>query len=360
LLNKEESMRKLISAAVIVVVLLAVQHHLAPRAQGQFLANGLLLPVPVPADNPQTDAKIRLGRQLYFDARLSSDGTISCASCHKPDKAWADTGPKSEGVAHKLGGRNSPTIINAAYSVPQFWDGRAMHLEKQAVGPVQNPVEMDLTMQLLEARLGAIPGYVEQFQQVFGTKPTEQTVAKAIASFERTVICNDSPYDKYMQGDKSAMMPAAVRGMNLFTGKAHCSTCHSGPYFGDSRYHNLGIGYANGKFADVGRFAVTKNVKDMGAFKTPGLRCVALTPPYLHDGSERTLMDVIDLYNRGGVPNPSLDRLMMPLNLTRQEKCDLVAFLQALTGTYPIDGPPALPNPELTVKRLSEILGGTK
>jgi cytochrome c peroxidase len=353
-------MRKLIPAAVILVVLLAVQHQRAPRAQGQFLANGLLPSVSIPADNPQTDAKINLGKQLYFDKRLSSDGTINCASCHKPDKAWADTGPTSEGVAHKLGGRNSPTIINAAYSVPQFWDGRAMHLEKQAVGPVQNPVEMDLTLAQLEARLCAIPGYVEQFQQVFGTKPTEQTVAKAIASFERTVICNDTPYDKYVQGDKSAMSSAGVRGMNLFNGKAHCSTCHSGPYFGDSRYHNLGVGYKDGKFADVGRFAVTKDPKDMGAFKTPGLRCVARTPPYLHDGSEKTLMGVVELYNKGGVPNPNLDRLMVPLNLTKKEKGDLVAFLCELTGTYPVDNPPELPNPELTVERLNEILGGTK
>jgi cytochrome c peroxidase len=329
-------------------------------AQAQFLANGNLPPVIAPADNPQTDAKISLGKQLYFDKRLSSNGTVSCATCHRPDAGWADVTPFSEGVNQRFGGRNAPTIINAAYFHFQFWDGRALELEKQAVGPVQNPVEMDLTMAEMEARLNAIPGYVEQFQAVFGEKPQELLVAKAIAAFERTIICNDTPYDRYVKGDKKAMKGNAVRGMKLFNGKAHCSSCHSGPLFSDGRFHNLGIGYTDRKFADPGRFNVTNDPVDMGAFRTPSLRCVALTPPYLHDGSEKTLMDVVNLYNRGSVNNPNLDPLMMPLNLTGHEKRDLVAFLEALTGPFPIVEEPPLPNPEITAEQLHEMVGGAK
>jgi len=346
-------------AALIVLVGVASSIQVS-KAQGQY-ANGLLPPVPVPADNPQTDQKIHLGAQLYFDKRLSSDGTISCASCHRPDKAWADTEPVSEGVAHQKGSRNSPSVINAAYIVPQFWDGRAMHLEKQAVGPVQNPIEMDLTVAELEFRLNHIPGYVARFEEVFGSRPNIDLLAKVIASFERTVITGDSPYDGYIKGDRSAMSGSAIRGMNLFSGKGHCNVCHSGPAFSDSRFHNLGVGYANGEFKDVGRFAVTKDPKDMGAFLTPRLRNIALTPPYLHDGSEPTLEGVMDLYNRGGIPNPNLDPAMVPLNLTEQEKSDLVEFMKALTGPYPIVEPPPPPNPELTAQKLAEMMkGGAK
>jgi cytochrome c peroxidase len=300
------------------------------------LSNGHLPAVTVPADNPQTDAKVRLGRQLYFDARLSNDNTISCASCHKPDHGWADTGAVSEGVGHVKGGRNSPSVLNAAYSYLQFWDGRAVNLEKQAVGPIQNPVEMQMTMDMALGRLKGIPGYVSQFKDVFGTEPNEIGVAKAIAAFERTIVQPNTPYDSYLDGDRTAMSSAAARGMALFNGKGHCTTCHSGPYFSDGRFHNLGVAYADGKFKDEGRIAVTKEPKDLGAFKTPGLRGVAESAPYLHDGSEPTLEAVLDLYDRGGVPNPNLDRAMLPLRLTSDEKRDLVAFMKALSGP-PLD-----------------------
>jgi cytochrome c peroxidase len=355
-------MTKMFKVAVVVLcvayVVIALGYQDTVRAEGRFLANGLLPQVPIPADNPQTDAKIRLGRHLYFDKRLSSDGTINCASCHQPEKGWADTGPVSEGVAHKKGGRNSPTIIDAAYSVPQFWDGRALHLEKQAVGPLQNPVEMDLTMDVILLRLKNIPGYVKQFQEVFGAEPTEDGLAKAIASFERTIVSKDSPYDRYVQGDRAAMSKAAIRGMRLFNGKGHCSTCHSGAYFSDTEFHNLGVGYRNGKYADDGRHSVTKDPRDMGAFKTPTIRQVAVTGPYMHDGSEKTLLDVINLYNRGGTPNPNLDRAVVPLNLTNREKRDLVAFMTALTGSYPIVEAPAPLDPEITAQKLNEMLQG--
>lgn len=318
-------------------------------------AGGLLPPVPIPADNPQSEAKIQLGRQLYFDGRLSSDGTISCASCHDPVHAWADTTSVSEGVAHQQGTRNSPSIINAAYVIPQFWDGRALRLEKQAVGPVQNPIEMDLTVAQLEGRLRAIPGYVDQFKAVFGAAPNIEDLAKAIASFERTIVADDTPYDAYLRGDKSGMSESAVRGMELFEGKAGCAKCHSGPAFSDSGYHNLGVGYSGGKYKDVGRYDVTKDPKDMGKFLTQRLRNVALTPPYMHDGSVATLEAVIDFYDRGGTPNPNLDTDVRPLNLTSREKQDLLAFLCSLTGPYPFVAAPALPNPEITAAKLKQI-----
>jgi cytochrome c peroxidase len=312
-------------------------------AEGQFLANRLLPPVPIPAANPQTDAKVKLGHQLYFEKRLSLDNTISCASCHDPDQGWADPRPVSEGVDHAKGGRNSPTVLNTAYNRFQFWDGREPDLEHQALGPLQNPVEMKMTMPMVLDRLKGISGYVDQFQEVFGTEPNDEGVAKAIAAFERTVISADSAYDKHLQGDGSAMSASAIRGMRLFKGKAHCISCHSGPNFTDNRFHNLGIGYADGKFADMGRFEVTKNRQDTGAFKTPTLRSIALTAPYLHDGSEQTLEDVVNLYDRGGVGNPHLDRLMMPLRLSSGEKSDLVEFMNALTGAPLAITEPALP-----------------
>lgn len=344
----------LITATALGVSLLA--SHANNQSERKFLANGPLPPVPIPADNPQTNAKISLGRQLYFEGRLSSDGTISCASCHDPKHAWADTESVSAGVAHKLGKRNSPSIINAAYIIPQFWDGRAVQLEKQAVGPVQNPIEMDLTEKELNHRLNHIPGYVTQFQAVFGAKPNIDLLAKAIASFERTIISNDSPYDKYLKGDKTALSVSALRGLQIFNGKGGCTNCHSGPAFSDSSYHNLGVGYVNGKYKDPGRYDVTMNPSDVGAFLTQKLRCVELTPPYMHDGSVPTLEGVIELYDRGGVPNPHLDKDMKPLHLTTQEKSDLVAFLKSLTGTYPIMGPPPLPNPEITAQKLSQMM----
>lgn len=334
---------------------------LMPRqtgAQALSYANGPLPPVPVPADNPMTPAKISLGKQLYFEGRLSSDGSISCASCHRPDKAWADTEPVSHGVAHQEGTRNSPSIINAAFVIPQFWDGRAMYLEKQAVGPVQNPIEMDLSKEELEFRMNHIPGYVSQFQQVFGSKPNIDLMAKAIATFERTIIDKNTPYDRFLAGDKKALSADAMAGLRIFNGKANCAACHSGPAFSDSSYHNLGVGYASGKYKDVGRYDVTKASKDMGAFLTQKLRDVEYTPPYMHDGSVPTLKAVIDLYDRGGNPNPNLDKDIKPLNLTKTEKRQLLAFLKALSGPYPKESAPPLPDTGITARQLQTAFKG--
>jgi cytochrome c peroxidase len=304
--------------------------------------NGPLPPVVVPVNNPQSDAKIRLGYLLYFDKRLSKDQTVSCASCHIPEKGFADPRPVSEGVGNQKGGRNSPPVLNAAYHPLQFWDGRAKTLEDQALGPIQNPVEMGMILPEVVDRLKAVPSYVEQFQTVFATEPNAEGIAKAIAAFERTIISTDSPYDRYIAGDLEAMDSAGVRGMKIFNGKAHCTPCHSGPNFSDGRFHNLGVGFKDGELKDVGRFEVTKRESDRGAFRTPGLRSIALSAPYLHDGSEKTLMDVVLFYDRGGNPNPHLSRLILPLNLTADERADLVVFLHDLTGA-----PLAITEPKL-------------
>lgn len=328
--------------AALAAALLLWADRPAARAEG-FLANGLLAPVPVPLTNPQDAAKVKLGTMLYFDMRLSKDQTVACATCHRPDKGWADPDRFSSGVGGAKGGRQAPTVLNSAYSALQFWDGRAKDLEEQALGPIANPVEMDLPLTEAIARLKALPGYVAQFKAVFGTEPDTSGLAKALAAFERTVVSTNAPFDRYLKGDERAMSPAAVRGMDLFNGKAHCSPCHSGPNFSDNRFHNLGVGYQAGKFADVGRSAISGNPRDLGKFKTPGLRSIAETAPYLHDGSEATLAAVIDFYDRGGNPNPNLDPLMLPLHLTKREKADLVEFLQALTGEKVTVTVPPLP-----------------
>ncbi len=303
-----------------------------------------LKPVPVPADNPLTLEKVELGKQLYFDPRLSCDETVSCASCHDPKKGWSNGTPFATGVRSQVGGRSSPTIINAAYSELQFWDGRALRLEGQALGPIQNPIEMDHKLEDCVSKLNKIPGYKEQFQKVFGTDVTPENIAKAIASFERTVLSGNAPYDHYKAGKKDALSPAAERGMKLFFGKAHCSACHTGPNFSDDSFHNIGVGMKAEK-PDLGRFEVTKVLGDKGAFKTPTLREVARHAPYMHDGSMKTLEEVIEHYDRGGIPNAQLDEEVFPLKLTAVEKSDLVTFMKEglASPDYPDITPPKLP-----------------
>ncbi len=335
-------MRRPFLVALVAACLVGAAGLAGALAEARFLENGPLPPLPVPVDNPQTDAKIRLGAQLYFDGRLSADGTISCATCHDPKTAWANHNPTDTGIRGQVGGRNSGTILDSAWMKFQFWDGRAGSLEEQALGPIHNPIEMGETLENVIAKLNAIPGYKAQFQAVFGTDVTADGIAKAIASFERTVVSGPSPYDRWLAGEHEAMSPEAVRGMKLFNGKGHCLPCHSGPAFSDQSFHNLGVGMAKPN-PDLGREEHTKKAADRGRFKTPGLRNVALTGPWLHDGSAKTLMEVIDLYDRGGEKNPDLDPLVFPLHLTDAEKKELVAFMEALTGTLPDIKPPALP-----------------
>lgn len=333
--------RRVLLGLVLAGLCLLLGQHSVP-AEGQFLKNMPVQPLAIPADNPQTDPKVRLGAQLYFDTRLSADNTISCASCHDPRTGWANPHRTDTGIRGQVGGRNSGTVINAGYMRYQFWDGREASLEGQALGPIHNPIEMGETLENVIAKLNAIPGYREQFQRVFGTDVTAPGIAKAIASFERTILSGPAPYDLSMMGDPMAMSPAAMRGMHLFEGKGHCMVCHSGPMFSDQSFHNLGVGMDKPN-PDLGRFNVTKDPDDTGRFKTPTLRNIALTPPYLHDGSEATLMDVINFYNRGGMANPHLDPLMVPLALTECEKRDLVAFMEALTGPIPVVEVPVFP-----------------
>ena len=303
-----------------------------------------LKPVPVPTDNPMTPEKVELGKQLYFDPRLSCDDTVSCASCHDPQKGWSNGTPFATGVRNQVGGRSAPTIINAAYSDLQFWDGRAHQLEGQALGPIQNPIEMDHKLEDCVVKLNKIKGYREQFQKVFGTDVTPENIAKAIAAFERTILSGNAPYDKFKAGDQNALSAPAQRGMKLFFGKGHCSACHTGANFSDASFHNVGVGMKAAK-PDLGRYEVTKVLGDKGAFKTPTLREVARHAPYMHDGSLKSLEDVVDHYDKGGIASPQLDEEIFPLKLTAQEKADLVTFMKEGLSSpdYPDVAPPKLP-----------------
>ena len=319
-----------------------------------------LPPVPVPTDNPPTAETIALGRRLYYDPILSVDNTISCASCHHPDFGFSDGKQVSMGVRGQTGTRNAPTVFNAAYFTAQFWDGRALSLEKQAEGPVQNPVEMAHTLKGVEDKLMADPSYRAEFERAFGPgRITYERVEKAIAAFERTVISGDSPFDRYFYGkDEIALSDAAKRGLAIFRDpkKGNCTACHTlgeqYALFTDNKFHNLGVGVKVGPtgeplLTDPGRYDVTKAEADRGAFKTPSLRNIALTAPYMHDGSLKTLKDVIDFYVGGGNSNPHLDKEIHALNfLTGKEREDLLAFLESLTGEIPSNvGPPQKAQP---------------
>lgn len=313
-----------------------------------------LPPVPVPSDNPPTAETIALGRRLFYDPILSVDNTVSCASCHSPAFGFADPKPFSEGVRGQKGGRNAPTVVNSAYYETQFWDGRALSLEKQAEGPVQNPVEMAHTLEGVEKKLAADASYRTAFEKAFGPGPiTYEMVEKSIASFERTVIAGQSPFDRWYYGhDEKAMSESAKRGFEVFRNpqKGNCAACHTVgekyALFTDNKFHNIGLGVVNGEITDAGRFAVTHQEADRGAFKTPSLRNLALTAPYFHDGSRRTLKDAGDFYIGGGNSNPNLDKEIHVLDfLSGQERTDLLAFLESLSGEIPPDVGPPLATP---------------
>ena len=299
-----------------------------------------LPPVPVPADNPGTLETITLGKRLFFDTSLSIDNSVSCAACHDPAHGFAYAGHVSTGVGGKRGTRNSPTIINVAFYTTQFWDGRENTLEKQAEGPVQNPVEMAHSLTGVVARLTSDPNYVTAFERVYGDGPvTFDEVEKSIAAYERTVVAGDSPFDRwYFGGDQHAVDKSVKRGFEVFrrVDKGNCASCHKiaehTALFTDNEFHNIGVGVRNGAPSDLGRYEVTHIDRDRGAFKTPSLRNIAQTPPYMHDGSLDTLVQVIDFYADGGNDNPWLDSKIMVRHITTQEKADLVAFLKSLSG----------------------------
>lgn len=287
----------------------------------------------VPKDNPLTVEKVELGKLLFFDPRLSRDNTISCASCHKPELAWTDGTKLSIGISNQLSSRNSMTIINRLYGRAQLWHGKMPTLEEQAKNPLTKAVRMGMpSLDAEVAKLNAIKGYRDRFQQIFCTDVTIDGVAKSIASFERTILSANSPADRFdMGGEENAISESAKRGLAIFQGKGRCTRCHSGFNFADEEFHNLGIDWDTNS-ADLGRYSVEKHPGTVGGFKTPTLRDIARTAPYMHDGRFATLEEVINFYDQGGIMNPHLSNLIIPLGLTAQEKKDLVEYMRALDG----------------------------
>jgi cytochrome c peroxidase len=278
---------------------------------------GLDLYLPVPEDNPLTTERIERGRQLFFDTRLSRDRTIACASCHDPQRAFSDGRPVPFGVFNRVGRRSAPALVNRGYGRAFFWDGRAASLEEQVLQPIQDPNEMDMTLPEVSARLGM----------------SIDEVSRSLATFVRSLLSGNSPFDRFINGDRTALTLEQQAGLQVFRGKANCTACHVGPTFSDERFHNTGVAWREGRMLDDGRFGVTRKAEDRGAFKTPTLREIARTAPYMHDGSFLTLRDVVDYYDRGGNPNPGLDTELRPLRLSDADKDALVSFLGSLNGS---------------------------
>lgn len=291
---------------------------------------GLDIAAPVPADNPLSEGRIELGRALFFDSLLSVDGTLSCAACHRPDRYFTDGRERAVGVGGREGPRNVPSVLNVAYGRAFFWDGRAGTLEDQVLEPIRGEGELALDLDEMVRRLASTEHYRSGFRDAFGDGAiTTERVARALASYLRTLRSGDAPIDRFLYGDSSALSPDARRGFRLFVGRANCGVCHTIPLFTDHDFHNTGVSWGSG---DIGRAGVTGDEADRGAFKTPSLRNVAETAPYMHDGSVATLEEVVDHYDRGGTPNPRLDEEIQPLGLSAVEKRQLVAFLRALTS----------------------------
>ena len=283
---------------------------------------------PANADNPLTAARVALGRRLFFDPILSHDGSVACATCHRPDHGFASPDARPRGIGGKEGTRRAPSLLNRAYGTAFFWDGRTKSLEEQALEPIANPVEMGSNVPDAVNRLKANAGYKEQFAATFDDGITPKNLGRALASFERVLLRGDSPIDRFREkGARDAMTDAERHGLWLYESKGQCWRCHSGKTFSDESFHNTGVSWGGD---DLGRHAVTKADADRGRYKTPSLRGVKLTPPYMHDGSLKTLDDVVEFYNKGGGTNANLDPVVRPLGLSKEELADLVAFLKAL------------------------------
>jgi cytochrome c peroxidase len=296
------------------------------------LPAGLDLYLPVPEDNPLTPERVALGRRLFFEPLLSRDGSVSCASCHDPQRAFTDGRALPRGVGERIGRRSSPALVNRAWGRTHFWDGRASRLEEQALEPFADPDEFDLPVETAIARLREHDEYPALFHAAFARQPNAADLARALAGYVRTILSGDAPLDRYLAGDHTALSAEEQAGLRLFRGRANCVACHVGPTFTDEQFHNTGVAWRDGVFADPGRYALTGREADRGAFKTPTLREIARTAPYMHDGSLATLEDVVEFYNRGGTSNPHLDRELRPLDLSAEEKRALVAFLRTLSG----------------------------
>jgi cytochrome c peroxidase len=340
-----------------------------PKSLQQVGAPAELTRDAIPADNPQTPEKISLGQRLFFERRLSVDGTVSCSTCHDPQLAFTDRKPLSVGIKGRVGQRNAPTILNALYNKTQFWDGRVNTLEEQAANPIVNAFEMGHpNLDAAVAQIASVEEYQQAFQRVFGRAANGPDLLRAIASYERAQLSFDSPFDHFMAGEKNAIDASAKRGWELFNTQARCNKCHAltdtqrdVTVFTDNDFHNIGIGIIrhnvvalarqaeqlikSGDTAAIdraaiqtdmsalGRFLITKKDKDIASFKTPDIRNVLVTGPYFHDGSQETLWDVIDHYNKGdGLQNPYLDEDIQPLALTETDIDDLVAFMASLTS----------------------------
>lgn len=358
-------------AAVVLVAAVLLGYGLE-TAQRKFPKIGPLPPVAVPKDNPMSPEKTELGKLLFFDTRLSGDGSISCATCHEPSMGWGDGNELSRGYPGTQHWRNSQTVLNSAYYDKLFWAGEATSLESQANSAVTGNLAGNGDPMMIEERLRQVPDYLRRFKKVFGQEPLYSDALKAIAAYERAVpISRNVPFDRYAKGDKKAISAKAQTGMALFQGKGACIQCHNGPLFSDQDYHNLGVAdnptfkedplrqialrfqhFARGvdeklyrkAGRDLGLYYTTKQEKDKGRFRTPSLRELKYTPPYMHNGTFASLQEVVDFYDGGGGGEPGKSPLLKPLGLTPEEKEALIAFLESLSGDEIKVDPPALPD----------------
>ena len=306
--------------------------YLPPTLSLTAIPLGLDKNRPVPPDNPLTQAKVQLGRRLFFDPILSADGKVSCAGCHQPEHGFASPSRFSQGVRAKMTSRNAPTLFNRAYGTSFFWDGREAGLEAQALRPIENPLEMGNTVAGVVKNLEKHPDYSAQFKAVFADGITPLNLARAISAFERVLLLGNSRVDRFRAGEVQALTSGERHGLWLYESRGRCWRCHSGPNFTDESFHNTGVSWGKAP-VDLGRFEVTKAEPDRGKFKTPTLRGLTMTAPYMHDGSIATLEGVVEFYNQGGGKNPNLDPAMSELGLSKEEIEDLVAFLKALTDS---------------------------
>jgi cytochrome c peroxidase len=326
------------------MILMAASGFVASEAKAQPKSDKPMAPlpkaVPAPKDNPTTPERVALGKLLFFDPRLSGDNKMSCATCHRPDKAFSDGWSLAKGASGKTLKRRTPSLLNVGFYSTLHWDGRAKTLEEQALLPIQAADEMNQDLDQLEKKLNAVPTYAKQFQVVFGSKVTRDGIAKALAAFQRTLITGPSPYDRYLGGEKNALSADAKRGMELFFGDAGCAQCHKGPLLTDENFYRIGVSH------DKGRALVTGKAEDNYKIRTPSLRNVANAGPYMHDGSFKTLGDVLFFYFRG-VPASGPDRPRLDIESLQgvplSEMPDLMAFLEALTGEESKIAPPELP-----------------
>ncbi len=337
------SLTGVVTVCAVVHAVMAVEKDTPAERTSKIKATQVPLPkaVPEPKETPTTAAKVELGKLLFFDPRLSGDNSISCATCHLPDKGFGDGKETSPGFGGAELTRNTPGLWNIGFVSNYFWDGRAKSLEEQALGPIESPVEMNQNIEELEQELAAVSAYHQQFQLAFGTGVTRAGIAQALAAFQRTLLTGPSPYDRYLAGDEQALTDEQKLGMELFFGDADCVRCHNGVLLTDEKFYRVGV-----SFSDQGRADVTKKRDDRFKFRTPPLRNVAQTAPYMHDGSMSTLTEVVTFYYRG-VPAYAPEDLPLDVEpLTGQSFSDIpavAAFLEALTGELPVITPPEIP-----------------